>query len=126
MKFLYALVDYDNLERSDKSKGIDYIIEKIVNLLTPNDVTDRTHLRVRLYGGWYYKGTLSHAAQSLSSSISGKYPKIISSIKHSFALSVSAELAYSLLISPSEHLFNTFRRRQYSYELVCSHPHSLG
>lgn len=115
------LVDYDNLDKSDKQRGLVYLCERIVGGLASNELNS-FNVQIRLYGGWYQSQTLTRTAQHLSNEIIASFPITASVSDYATRVVVNAELAYSLITQPNMHLFNTFRIRGIPFGLNCFHP----
>jgi hypothetical protein len=122
------LVDYDNIPRTHSDKGIIYIIDKILNALGPLPFTGSDRTNAKLYGGWYEDRTLSRRAQDLVVAIHSHFPcnMMIHNSQGSAISRVSVELALSLEIEPTKHLWYTYRRRRFPNGVNCRHPHDLG
>lgn len=115
------LIDYDNLDKSDKIKGLVYLTEKIVGGLSSQEV-DNLNVQIRLYGGWYQNQRLTRTAQHLANEISENFPITALLNDNKTQVIVNIELAYSLITQPHMQLFNTFRIRGIPYGLDCFHP----
>lgn len=115
------LIDYDNLDKRDKQKGLIYLSEKIVNGFSPSDVNN-LNVQIRLYGGWYQNQRLTRTAQHLANEITGSFPITAVLNDNKSKIIVNVELAYSLITQPHMQLFNTFRIRGMPYGLDCFHP----
>jgi len=126
------LIDYDNYEYNNKlnaRKGLFYLAEKLINVVNANTATTEIKTRIRLYGGWYENKTLTRKAHTLITEASNSFPAVITTVNIAGAthkVIVNIELAYSLEIAPSTHLFNTFRARSAPKNLHCRNPLSLG
>ena len=59
------LIDYDNLDRRDRSQSLIYLTDKILRLLSPTEVNDK-NIDIRLYGGWYENNNITRKAQNLN------------------------------------------------------------
>ena len=110
---MYVLIDFDNLNRDFRRKGIEHIANHLLRKFDPSYLAPHTRATVRLYGGWYENRKLTRLAQELIadlhtvSPINFKYP-YFDSYK---TLLVKVEMAYSLAVAPNKHLFATFRSR---------------
>lgn len=64
-----VLVDYDNLSREDRSRGVLYCLERIADVILSG--LDRpSRLEFRLYGGWASEiGTLTTSAQAIAAKL---------------------------------------------------------
>lgn len=120
------LVDYDNLTKIDKSRGLLQIATQIVGKLGMPETVGKTRANLRLYGGWYHMGNSTRRAQDLAADIQANFPRVLSVPQSCQNLIVSAELAAALFISPREYLFNTFRIRGYPTDLNCDNPSIHG
>jgi hypothetical protein len=107
------LIDYDNVDQACRQKGVAFVVEKTVHLLGPRHLAAVSTLAVRLYGGWYHYRMKTKYCQKLAAEISCVFPRVVavSTSLGTQKVRVSVELAYSLLVDPSRHLFHTFRPR---------------
>ena len=121
-----VLVDYDNLTLLHKSRGLITIANQILGTLLPSDIPQKRKARIRLYGGWYAQGSSSRLAQELSVAIQANFPMIITVPSIGTKLMVSMELAFALLITPHEHLLDTYRIRSCPSDLNCDDPSKHG
>src|SRR5579863_1109854 len=121
----FVLVDYDNLATRDKSQTLVYVTDKILNILSPAEVTQK-NVTVRLYGGWYENSNMTRKAQNLSAEIGGAFPKTTTLSDNKATAVVSVELALSLQIAPADFLYNTFRRHGYPAGLMAHDPVARG
>jgi len=119
------LIDYDNLDVSDQTRGLIFIVENILSKLTPSEVDDK-NVTVRLYGGWYENNNITRRAQNINTDIVADFPRpaLLSDMKTSVI--VTTELATSLTIQPSIHLVNTYRRSGIPSGLKAYHPIKNG
>lgn len=121
----YILVDYDNLEDREKKRGLHFIVESILNKLSPAEILDK-NVSVRLYGGWYDRRSHSSLAMQLISEISSGFPDVFTLSDNTTNVIANAELALSLNIEPTKLLFNTYRTRGMPSGLRCHHPTTFG
>jgi hypothetical protein len=123
-----VLVDYDNIPRDIKGRGLSYVTDRILNKIGYSVAKGFQRVRFRLYGGWYEHANVTRLAQSLKSEISATFPNRINLIDGANSHSVigNVELAMSLEIDPSKHLFNTYRRRRLPQGITCSHPTTIN
>lgn len=108
-------IDYDNLQDIQKSAGILAVITKVLLQLPPQVHGTRGSCDVRVYGGWYEGELLSQRAQEIVVSLQQEFPAIcrVPSAENKInAITVTAELAFSLLEEPMHHLVDTYRRRR--------------
>ena len=123
--FFTILIDYDNLSLLDKQRGLIAVVEKILSLVK-NEIVGKTNVDVRLYGGWYTQNKITQRAQNLVTEIVTSFPAAITPPITANNLIVNASLAYSLLITPNEHLLETFRIRGFPSDLHCDDPRNHG
>lgn len=119
------LVDYDNLNHTDKSRDLLYLADKIIHKFSLSETVER-HVQIRLYGGWYENNLITRKAQNLRTEILRHFPAKITLSDNTSAAIVNVELALSLYSAPSIDLFNTYRRRGNPSGLICEDPSSLG
>jgi uncharacterized LabA/DUF88 family protein len=122
------LVDYDNSAEVFRRKGIVFFADKVLQCIGPNAFEATRGIRIRLYGGWYERSLPTRRAQALAATIEVEFPRLMSlagmsSPRH---LLTNVELAYSLEVDPSRHLWHTFRRRQLPRGLSCQLPSAVG
>ena len=112
-KFIYVLIDYDNVLQSDRQKGLNHVVKSVLKKLPKNVLPHGASIVVRLYGGWYRSNQLSRRAQELSIQIKHYYPDTLALGTANMRRSVfiSVVLARSLLIDPSRDILNTYRVR---------------
>lgn len=120
----YILIDYDNLSRFQKSKGLLYNIELVISQLTSTQVAYK-NITVRLYGGWYENDKATKLAQALTAEIRSVFPTT-SVLRDGKQVIINVELANSLIVVPGKLLFNTYRKRGISSGLGCEHPINVG
>lgn len=102
------------------------LVHRIFSLFEIQDYCKSTHSEIRFYGGWYEHGNITKLAQDLSAQISGCFPTSIRNPYNGYHILVSATMAYSLFITPREHLYDTYRRRCYPNNLRFNNPKQLG
>ncbi|MEI6890839.1 MAG: hypothetical protein V5783_01595 [Pontiella sp.] len=120
-------IDYDNLTPQQKNLGIKGVVQKV--LLLDDFATSKTRgeCTIRLYGGWYEGEGLTASAEMLIAEIGDSFPTILSAKgEMTIRLSTQAELAYSMSETPREHLFGTYRKKQFPYNIRCTSPTTLG
>jgi hypothetical protein len=82
---------------------------------------------MRLYGGWYEGNTPTRRAQDLMSEILASFPRVVTpSGGTATALNIEVEMAYSLEIDPTRHLWRTYRRRVGVDDVTCRQPKVAG
>jgi hypothetical protein len=121
---MYILIDWDNIAKEQREKGVEYVAQAVAVLL--RDVSVTSPVRIRLYGGWYLQKTLTRGAQELVQEISAKFPRPMAFGKGSSVVSCEVELARSLLIDPARHLVHTFRPRETPGGVECKEPRDNG
>jgi hypothetical protein len=122
------LIDYDNVPRAIRMKGLVYLTEKVLYCLGRNTLATHERVHVRLYGGWYEYKSLSPSAQALAPTILAEFPRLIP-VQDNQAihrLRVTCELAYSLQIEPAFHFWHTYRRRGMPGGIYCESPVKHG
>ena len=112
----FVLVDFDNLTKKQKQKGLYSVLYRITEWLAPFcDPKVPYLIHFRLYGGWYEHRRPTRRAQDLLIEIAQKLSPTITiplSGGSFFKASIRADLAYSLGANPHKHLFSTFRHRK--------------
>lgn len=117
-----VLVDYENLIRSDKTKGVEFIIEKILSKLERSFIKEQ-NINIRFYGGWFELDHLTTSAIELMVDINNLCPPLLKTLSDGSHVLVRVEIAKSLLAAPAKTLFHTFRKRPMPSGLVCEDPH---
>lgn len=121
---MIVLVDYANVHRASRERGLFYVVLKILETIGCNEFSANETVHFRLYGGWYEFGTFTRQAQQLSVEIQQLFPaplQLWESNKR-VRLRANVELATGLLIDPARELPNTFRARSAPENLRCSSP----
>jgi len=127
---VYVLVDYDNIPIRNRTRGVEPVVDRALNLLELQPFDRGQRIYIRLYGGWYEKDRFTKAAQELAIGIENRYPSPFSVegkvVEKPFTVRVHVELAYSLIIRPEKHLFSTYRpRKMFNINIKCLEPTSL-
>ena len=52
---MIVLIDYDNLNASMRSRGLDFVIQRLVEHIGHLAFHGKVLIKFRLYGGWFYK-----------------------------------------------------------------------
>ena len=119
------LIDYDNIEVTDQAKGLIYLVETILSKMSPHEINEKNAV-VRLYGGWYENNNITRRAQKLNIDINHNFPRLVSMSDFKTQVIVTVELATSLTVRPSIHLFNTYRKNGIPSGLKARHPINNG
>jgi hypothetical protein len=124
---VYVLVDYDNISDLDRARGIAYTVSRIVDALGAR-LTPGERVRLRLYGGWYYRHLPSRANQTVNADVTANFPRTtrVSGSAPPLQVSVAVELATSLMINPRRVLENTYRTRTVPQNIRCATPPFSG
>ena len=109
-------IDYDNLLPLQKSAGVLDVVTKALVQMPFRASAAHIGCDVRVYGGWYEGTVMTRLAQTVAVELQSDFPALIRlPMKHApekyRTVSISAEIARSLLQEPSHHLFNTYRRK---------------
>lgn len=122
------LIDYSNVVESDRRNGVTYVLDRVFSALRPEHIDDSLRLLFRLYDGWYESQKLTRRAQQIASDLPSYFPtsKSITDGTTSKKLVVNAEMAYSLMIRPTKHLWHTHRPRGAPAGIKCHHPYTAG
>lgn len=119
---MIMLIDYDNLRSVMSRRGVEYVIQTILDEVGVLDVSQGHRIRARLYGGWFYKNSISWHAQKLLRQLpGGQLLKMfgVSGTEGRSRVQVSVELARSLACDPKKELTHTFRPRSAPPNLFC-------
>ena len=108
----YVLLDYYNVNPVHRERGAAWVVQRIFDTLGAEALTDASRFRVRFYGGWYGKGSLSQHGQQLSTELDAMFPArlVVGTRYTSLQLRVLAELASSMLADPTHDVLYTLRR----------------
>ena len=108
----YVLLDYYNISRIHRQRGAAWVVQRIFDTLGTDALTDASRFRVRFYGGWYGKASLSQNGQELSAELDAVFPArlVVGTRYTSLQLRVLAELASSMLADPTHDILHTLRR----------------
>lgn len=108
-----VFVDYDNIPRYLRQRGINNVVMVILEALPVSLLPIGEDVTIRLYGGWYHYRRLSRLAQRLTAEIASFSPAAVSLRTSSGPrmLRIFVELARSMLVDPSHIVQNTFRVR---------------
>ena len=109
-----VLIDYNNIQPNYRQRGVNYVIESVLESLPESLLPHGVDLAIRLYGGWYEASRLSRGAQMLSGEIAKHFPRNISlgTPGKPRIARVFVELARSLLLDPSRIIPDTYRVKQ--------------
>lgn len=122
------LVDYSNVRPADRSRGPTFVVDKIIAALGLVLLAPYSRIAIRFYDGWYENNTLTRRAQEVSAALLKDFPapRTITDGSATKTLVVNVELAYSLKIDPSNHLWHTYRPKGTPRSLSCGHPTAAG
>ncbi len=125
---MIVLVDYDNLPRLERKRGLIHVATKIVETIGSQRLRASARVRLKLYGGWLENNSLSPYAQRLSADVQRFFPRAISVVdsQGQARVIVRVDIGYSLEIEPAFSLSNTFRRRGVPKGLTCAAPPVLN
>jgi uncharacterized LabA/DUF88 family protein len=123
---MLLLIDFDNIPVLAARRGVVYVIEQAIQRAVEVGTPHPSRAHARLYGGWYEHSSLTHAAQALTAEIAREFPRAIPIPLAQHPIRTSAELALSLLCTPADHIFATYRRKEMPRNLRVEHPRALG
>lgn len=108
---MVILVDYDNVEPTDRARGVFNVVARVLDAIGRSWFTDGQHVRFRMYGGWYGGLRLTPRAQDLTADLQRTlpFPFTLANGSSKVRLRVSGELAHGLAADPGGVLVNTFR-----------------
>lgn len=117
-----VLVDYDNLDRLQRNRGVRYAITHVLGKVGRPPMLHTQTVTCRLYGNWFDRQALSYAAQRLLPDVAREFPRAVPIVDQhgSHVVLVRVELAFSLLCDPTQQLTHTYRRRSIPPSLSCS------
>jgi hypothetical protein len=123
-----VLVDYNNLTRSDLTKGPKFVVERVLAALSHSYLFPATRVNVRLYDGWYQEHSLTKRAQDVSAQVKADFPgtHTVTDGVATKRLVVHVEMAYSLKIDPGTDILHTYRMRNSPRGLSCANPVTVG
>ena len=108
------LVDYDNLNLSQKASGMHDLVAKVLMQLLIDPETTKGTCELRVYGGWYEGNLMTRTAQELAVSLQNEFPVLIrlpTSPVNRAIFTAKATLATALIEDPGRDIVNTFRRK---------------
>jgi uncharacterized LabA/DUF88 family protein len=111
------LIDYYNLDNDLKSVPFKSFCTTLLEKIPFNNLVFERNISIRLYGGWFEQRIITRKAQELAIEIEKAFPDIYYDISKEKKFIVNTELAYSLICSPNNHLFYTYRTRGVYYGL---------
>ena len=108
----YVLLDYYNIRPIHRQRGAAWVVQRVFDTLGTEPLTHASRFRVRFYGGWYGKASLSQHGQALSAELDAVFPArfVVGTRYTSLQLRVLAELASSMLADPTHDVLHTLRR----------------
>lgn len=115
---MLLLIDYDNVDQSERRAGLDHVLRKAVSLVDRPGL-NLSSVRVRLYGGWYEGDMLTRLGQSLGAELRAVSPVRYISPHTGHPVLIRGELAVSILAAPRTLVGNTFRKKGYPRNLRC-------
>src|SRR5690349_15045180 len=122
---MIILVDYDNVERIDRERGVANIVARVIAAIDPAAFTDQERVEFRFYGGWYAGTTLTRRAQALSADVQRTFPTTfgVSSGGQQRLLRLTGDLAHGLAADKGRVLLDTFRDEQADLSrIACARP----
>ncbi|MCL5229617.1 NYN domain-containing protein [Pseudomonas nunensis] len=121
-------IDYDNLHKPQKAAGIMSVISSALIKMPEILESSLGTCEVRLYGGWFEGENLTKLSQDVSVNIQDEFPTILKlpTATGMCKISVTVELAFSLLEEPSHHLFNTYRKKGKPHNLRVEKQANIG
>jgi len=110
---MIVLIDYDNVDLLEKTRGVDSVVTRLVTNIGFNALAGTPRVHVRLYGGWYEGSGRTRQAQKLLADVAAAFPKPISVSNGTSTATfiVAAELVSSLAVEPSFEYMRTYRPR---------------
>lgn len=120
---MIILVDYDNVSNLERNRGVENLVNKILNTIGVSALLNYQRVKIKLYGGWYEGNQFSKTAQKLVAEL-GIFPKAfnVSDSSRQISVIVQVELARSLEIDPRHILENTYRKNTIPDGLYCNQP----
>jgi hypothetical protein len=123
---MHILVDFDNVPDVVRSKGTRYVADRVfacLRTMATVALANESRLDVRFYGGWLSLSSPTPLASHLLAEVQHDFPFVIRAPN---PITISGELAQSLLPLPTHILPHTFRQRQGKQNIACHHPTKLG
>jgi hypothetical protein len=123
---MYVLIDFDNLPDSLRRGSVRYVADRVwasLQTMAPTQIASPPRIEVRLYGGWLGRSSPTPRGSQLLAEVLRDFPFIFRGPK---PVTVSVELAQSLLPLPKHPLPHTFRERQGGQNILCLHPNKVG
>ena len=118
---MIVLIDYDNLDALERSRGVRHVMTSLLHALGRRRVAGEQTVVCRLYGGWFDGTSLSPSAQVLGPELQREFPSAVSVADEegTHTVLVRAELARALVCDPRGQLTHTYRRRSLPPRLQC-------
>lgn len=118
---MIALIDYDNLGRLDRQRGVRHVVVRLLDVLGAWHPEWEARLYCRLYGGWFHQRRASRNAERLIPDLRREFPRTLGALGASGAqpVLVQVELARSLACDRPVALTHTYRRRSIPPRLRC-------
>jgi hypothetical protein len=114
------LIDYDNVLPHMKKEGLVHLFTRIINSIAERKMHFPEKCRVRMYGGWYEKTSMTQLANELVAEIDDSFPNVVTWAcpKEEGKSRVAAEIVKSLEVEPGRILFNTKRKRPFDEKTI--------
>jgi hypothetical protein len=118
---MIVLVDYDNVEMLERSRGVEHVVTKLVGNIGAAALALTPRIRGRLYGGWYEGYARTRQAQILLADVGAAFPKPVSVSDGATSTTalVNVEVVSSLEIEPAFEYHRTYRPQGESGRLNC-------
>jgi hypothetical protein len=109
---MYALLDFDNIDKADLRRGAEALVTNILDTMGVSNLADPQRIVVRLYGGWFSGTKLSQRAQKVSADLAQAFqaPLVVARGDQSRRIIARAQLADALLVQPRQQLPDTYRQ----------------
>ena len=125
---MLVLVDYNNIDRSIRHKGLAYVVDSILKRISDQLPAERARAHFRLYDGWYNEQAPTRICEDLAAEIGNLSPSVRTVLENEKTnrVRITVELAYSLAIEPNTHMFHTYREKSAPHGIACTAPRSAG
>jgi len=119
----------ENMSFPTRRQGPRYLADRAWSTLEnrePMFAQNVARLDFRFYGGWYGPQKLTSYGAIMEAEVQRDFPFMLKNSNRDGNAAISGELAQSLLRLPKHMLPYTFRNRQGSPRITCSHPTQIG
>lgn len=115
---MVIFVDFDNIKSSTSSKGLDFLSEKLIEVIGLKILSDENEIYLRVYGGWHTGQTRTKIADKLTIELQKYFPKY-RQISNDKRIKIYVELVYKLEHSPKVCFYYSYREKNLPRNIRC-------